>query len=179
VSTTPSAFGANPAIVKSDNVPSITKGTRVLAKEETLALDLVKSLTPEQKKDATLEKLPTEVHNAGAAQPATDLPKGVMASKLTGEQKGTLRSLVEEYANGFPPDVAKEKMEAIRAGGTDTISFSWAGSEKEGEGRYYCIQGPTFQIEFINVQPDSAGNPANHIHSVWRDVRGDFGVAVK
>jgi len=165
--------------VKNDNVPTITKGTRVLAKEETLALDLVKSLTPEQKKEATLEKLPTEVHNAGAAQPATDLPKGVMASKLTGEQKSTLRSLVEEYANSFPPDVAKEKMEAIRAGGTDSISFSWVGSEKEGEGRYYCVQGPTFQIEFINVQPDSAGNPANHIHSVWRDVRGDFAVPLK
>jgi hypothetical protein len=179
VSTTPSAFGANPAIVKNDNLPSITKGTRVLAKEETLALQLVASLTPEQKKEATLEKVPAEVHNAGAAQPATDLPKGIMASKLTGEQKSTLRSLVEEYANGFPPDVAKERMEAIRAGGTDAISFAWAGSEKEGEPRYYCVQGPTFQIEFINAQADSAGNPANHIHSVWRDVRGDFNIPLK
>jgi hypothetical protein len=179
VSTTPSAFGANPAIVKNDSIPSITKGTRVLAKEETLALDLVKSLTPDQKKEATLEKLPTEVHNAGAAQPATDLPKGISTEKLTGEQKSTLRSLIEEYANSFPPDVAKERMEAVRSGGVEKISFSWAGSEKEGEGRYYCILGPTFQIEFINVQPDSAGNPANHIHSVWRDMRGDFAVPLK
>lgn len=179
VSTTPSAFGANPAIVKSDNVPSIAKGTRVLAKEEMLALQLVASLTPEQKKEATLEKLPTEVHAAGEAQPAKDLPKGVLAEKLTGMQKGILRSLVEEYANAFPPDVAKERMEAVRSGTVEKISFSWAGSEKEGEGRYYCVQGPNFQIEFVNVQPDSAGNPANHIHSVWRDVRGDFNIPVK
>ena len=48
-----------------------------------------------------------------------------------------------------------------------------------GEGRYYCIQGPSFQIEFVNVQPDSAGNPANHIHSVWRDLRGDFAIPLK
>jgi len=75
--------------------------------------------------------------------------------------------------------VAKERMEAIRAGGTDAISFAWAGSEKEGEPRYYCVQGPTFQIEFINAQADSAGNPANHIHSVWRDVRGDFNIPLK
>jgi hypothetical protein len=54
ISTTPSAFGANPAIVKSDNVANIKMGTRVLEKEETLALQLVASLTPEQKKEATI-----------------------------------------------------------------------------------------------------------------------------
>ena len=30
-------------------------------------------------------------------------------------------------------------------------------------------EGPTFLIEFVNVQPDAEGNPANHIHCVWRD----------
>jgi hypothetical protein len=180
VSTTPSAFGANPAIVKKSNVPGIKEGTRVLAKEETLALNLVASLTPEQKKEATIaDKPPTEVHNAGAAQPATDLSKGIASDKLNGEQRSILRSLIEEYANSFPADVAKERMETVRSGGVENIRFGWAGSEKEGEGRYYIVQGPTFQIEFINVQPDSAGNPANHIHNVWRDMRGDFAIPLK
>jgi len=70
-------------------------------------------------------------------------------------------------------------MEAVKKDGPANIRFGWAGSEKQGEGRYYCIQGPSFQIEFINVQPDSAGNPANHIHSVWRDMRGDFAIPLK
>lgn len=180
VSTTPSAFGANPAIVKNDNVPTIKKGTRVLAKEETLALELVASLAADQKKEAVIaEKPPSEVRAAGEPQPTTEPAKGISAGKLTGEQRSILRSLVEEYANSFPPDVAKDRMEAIRSGGVDNITFGWAGSQKEGEGRYYCIQGPTFQIEFINVQPDSAGNPANHIHSVWRDMRGDFAIPLK
>jgi hypothetical protein len=180
VSTTPSAFGANPAIVRNDNVPNIKKGTRVLAKEETLALQLVASLTADQKKEATIaDKPPGEVHNAGDPQPATNLPKGIAADKLSGEQRGILRSLIEEYAKSFPPDVEKDRMEAVRTGGIENIRFGWAGSEKEGEGRYYSIQSPTFQIEFINVQPDSAGNPANHIHSVWRDMRGDFAIPLK
>jgi hypothetical protein len=180
ISTTPSAFGANPAIVKSDNVPSIKKGTRVLAKEESLAVQLVESLSADQKKEATIaDKPPSEVHNAGAPQPATDLPKGISSGKLSGEQKGILRSLVEEYANSFPSDVAQARMEAVRSGGIENIHFGWAGSTKEGEGRYYTIQGPNFQIEFINVQADSAGNPANHIHSVWRDGRGDFAIPLK
>lgn len=32
------------------------------------------------------------------------------------------------------------------------------------------MQGPTFLIEFDNVQAQG-----NHIHSVWRDFNGDFG----
>jgi hypothetical protein len=31
-------------------------------------------------------------------------------------------------------------------------------------------------IEYLNEQRDSAGNPANHIHSAWRNIKGDFGV---
>jgi len=31
-------------------------------------------------------------------------------------------------------------------------------------------------IEFLNVQADSAKNPANHIHSAWRTLGGDFGL---
>jgi Protein of unknown function (DUF3500) len=180
VSTTPSAFGANPAIVKNDNIPTIAKGTRVLAKEETLALDLVAALTPDQKKEATIaDKPPGEVRAAGNPQPATDAPKGILAEKLTGQQRGILQSLIDEYASSFPPDVAKERLEAVKSDGPGKIHFGWAGSTQEGEGRYYCIQGPSFQIEFVNVQADSAGNPANHIHSVWRDMRGDFAIPLK
>ena len=180
VSTTPAAFGANPAIVKSDNVPSIKKGTRVLAKEETLALDLVASLSDEQKKEAVIaQKPPGEVRAAGEAQAAHDAPKGIVAEKLTGQQRGILQSLIDEYGKSYPPDVAQKRLEAVKADGPAKTYFAWAGSSKEGEGRYYCIQGPSFQIEFVNVQPDSAGNPANHIHSVWRDLRGDFALPAK
>jgi hypothetical protein len=38
------------------------------------------------------------------------------------------------------------------------------------------IHGPTFVVEFLDVQPDGAGKPANHIHSSWRDLPGDFGL---
>jgi hypothetical protein len=180
VSSTPAAFCANPAIVKNDNVPSIKKGTRVLAKEETLAIDLYNSLTADQKKEAVFaEKPPGEVHGAGEIQPATNTPKGIVISKLSGQQRGILQSLIDVYASNFPPDIAKARQEAVQADGPDKITFAWAGSPKKGKGRYYCIQGPSFQIEFVNVQADSAGNPANHIHSVWRDMRGDFGIPAK
>ena len=46
-------------------------------------------------------------------------------------------------------------------------------------GHTYRIQGPTFVIEFLNVQADSAGNQNNHIHSCWRRIDGDFGIKKK
>jgi hypothetical protein len=30
-------------------------------------------------------------------------------------------------------------------------------------------------VQFLNVQADSAGNQANHIHSAWRQLPADFG----
>jgi hypothetical protein len=41
------------------------------------------------------------------------------------------------------------------------------------------VQGPTFVVEFLNIQADSANNPANHIHSGWRGLKSDFGQATK
>jgi hypothetical protein len=29
------------------------------------------------------------------------------------------------------------------------------------------------------VQPDAAGNPANHVHCVWRDLQGDFHLPIQ
>jgi hypothetical protein len=34
-------------------------------------------------------------------------------------------------------------------------------------------------LELVNYQSDPAGNPANHIHSVWRSLKGDFGITSK
>ena len=65
-------------------------------------------------------------------------------------------------------------MKKIKAAGMDKIHFGWAGSMKKGVAYYYRVQGPSFLIEFVNTQADAAGNPANHIHCVWRDLTGDF-----
>jgi hypothetical protein len=182
VSSTPTALCANPATVMAayPNVPQIEKGTRVLAKEETLAFELLASLTPEQKKVAVIaDKAPSEVRAAGEPQPPTDAPAGIAAEKLSKAQREILTRLIEAYAENLPADVAKERLEAIDKASPDKIHFAWAGAEKPGVGHYYRVQGPTFLIEFVNTQADSAGNPANHIHSLWRDMRGDLGVPLK
>jgi len=64
----------------------------------------------------------------------------------------------------------------LKEAGIDKIHFAYAGSTQSGEPYTYRVQGPTFVVEFLNVQPDSAGNKANHIHSAWRNIKGDFGL---
>ena len=72
--------------------------------------------------------------------------------------------------------VADAELKSALQGGLDPIHFAYSGSTEPGQGHTYRVQGPTFVIEFLNVQADSANNPANHIHSSWRNVKGDFGM---
>jgi len=177
VSSTPQFLGANPAVVMGDYVPQISKGLRVLAREETLAFDLVDSLSAEQEKVAVLaEKAFREIRAAGEPQPPAEKPAGLPASKLNEKQNKLLDELIEEYLITMPGDVAEKRRRAIEKAGRDKIHFAWAGAKKPGIGHYYRVQGPTFLIEFVNTQPDPAGNPANHVHCIWRDMDGDFGI---
>ena len=88
-----------------------------------------------------------------------------------------MRAFAYGFADRMPDEVAQFEMDRVEKAGTDQIHFAFAQeTEKRGKPYTYRVQGPTFVIEFLNVQPDSAGNPANHIHSAWRNLQGDFGL---
>jgi hypothetical protein len=178
VSSTPTFFGANPADVKAD-FGELKKGTRVLAKEEDLAFQLLQSCSPEQRSKVMIgDKAPKDIRAAGEAQPPTDPPAGISARELSKEQFALLRQLIEVYAGNLPSEVAAARMAAIEGAKYDNVFFAWAGADKPGIGHYYRIQGPTFLIELNNTQPDASGNIANHIHSVWHDMAGDFALPI-
>src|SRR5690606_38446808 len=103
----------------------------------------------------------------------------IAASELTNDQQATLKSLIEAYSTKMKPGVSKQRWELINQAGFDKVKFAWAGSHEPGVGHYYRIQGDTFVIEFINVQADAEGKPANHIHCVWRDLQGDFNLPIQ
>ena len=179
VSSTPAFFAANPSTVMNEVEGGFPKGTRVLKQEEELAFTLVNSLTDEQKKTAVIaEKAPKEIRAAGEAQPPADEKVGISFGDLDETQQSTMKKLVGSYAENMPKEIRDARIDAIVKAGPENVRFAWAGATKPGIGHYYRIQGPTFLIEFVNTQPDPAGNPANHIHCVWRDMHGDFGVPI-
>ncbi|MEM8666693.1 MAG: DUF3500 domain-containing protein [Planctomycetota bacterium] len=175
VDSTPQFFAANPAIVMNDVKGSLGKGTRILRNEETLAFDLVNSLNAAQKERAILsDTAPKEIRFAGEPQPKVGDPEGISQRELNQKQKDLLKDLVYTYANAVTDKIAAERRAQIEKDGWQDIHFAWAGPTDPGIGHYYRVRGKRFLIEFVNTQPDAAGNPANHIHCVWRDVTGDF-----
>ena len=75
--------------------------------------------------------------------------------------------------------MAEIELKQVEDAGLDKVHFAYAGSVEDGEKHTYRIQGPTFVVMFLNEQADSAKNPANHIHSAWRSLKNDFGLASK
>lgn len=167
ISGAPTFFGSNPAEVRQGP----RKGMRILAREEDLARDLLAALTPEQKKIAIVDPkaypdiLTTVKRNAALE----GQPSGLSAAKMTPKQRELLAKLLDEYAFNLPEEVAAARLEQVKKAGTN-LFFAWAGVEERGGPHYYRVQGPTFLVEYDNTQ-----NNANHIHSVWRDLNGDFG----
>lgn len=179
ISNSPSFWGANPATVKVFVEGGPEVGTRTLADEEQLAFELLSGLDAVQRSEAIIaEQAPGDYRAAGQPQPPQSPPAGLSAAKMTGPQKKTLLSLLEAYNSHLQPSVAQQRLEEITSAGLDRVHFAWAGATSPGVGHYYRVQGPTFVLELVNIQSDPAGNPANHIHSVWRNLKGDFAVPV-
>lgn len=180
VSHTPAFFGANPATVKASLNVGPIEGTRVLVDEEQLAFELLNLLNKEERAIAVIsDTAPQDLRGGGEAQPPATPPVGLIAKQMNVVQARKLRDLLAAYTSKMPVSVAAETWLTIEEAGFNKIHFAWAGADRPGKGHYYRIQGPTFLVEFCNTQPDPQGNIANHIHSVWRDTKGDFGILLK
>lgn len=175
-SVTPAFYGANPAEVRTNLAFGPKRGTRILKAEEDRAFELLRSLSAEQRKQAILaDKAPADIRAAGEAQPPAYAHDGVSAADFSDAQTKLLWALLKAYTDNMPPEVGRARLSEVEEAGIESTYFAWAGPDKPGIGHYYRVQGPTFVIEFCNNQPDGSGNPANHIHSVWRQIDGDFG----
>lgn len=164
----PSFFGANPAEVREGP----RKGLRALAAEEDLGRAVLESLDPEQRKVAVVDqKAYRDILTAASRKAALEgQPSGLSAAKMNGRQFDALMALLGEYARNMPEQLAAAREEQIRAAGRD-IWFAWAGETARGGPHYYRVQTRKFLVEYDDTQ-----NDANHIHSVWRDFEGDFGM---
>ena len=170
IAATPSFFGANPAEVREGSL----RGVRTLADREDRALRLLQSLDGNQRQKAMVSpEAPSDIRAANTPQPPLDPPPGIAYAELTPDQRALLRGLVEAYGSDMPDEVARAWLDEIRRAGPESVRFSWAGPPDRSQPHAYRVQGPTFLIEFNNTQ-----NGANHIHSVWRNMQGDFGIPV-
>ena len=188
VAASPTFLGANP-----HEVPQGPhKGMRALQREEELARALLLSLDPDARAQAIFDgQAPYDIVTMADKRARIDGdPQGIPASALSEEQYGDLLSLIAEYANTMPTEIAARRMKAAKDTPREQLFFGWAGSidrpaakpieigsktteNRHVAGNYYRIQTPTFLVEYANTQ-----NQSNHSHAVWRDFEGDFGYDV-
>lgn len=170
VSATPTFFGANPAEVRQGT----REGLRALAEVEDRALRLIQALDESARKVAVVEEAaPKDIRDANTPQPPTDAAVGLSFAEMNEEQREMLKAIVESYVEDVPMEVGQAWLKEIKEAGPENVKFAWFGPADRSQPHAYRIQGPTFLIEFNNTQ-----NNANHIHSVWRSMLGDFAVPI-
>ena len=167
VATSPAFMGSNPAIAGEGK----HEGLEVLAAEQTVARELL-ALFDGQARDQVIfdAEAPPDILTGHDRVAEAGEPLGVATRDMTDEQADKVVELLQVYTGRLRLDLAKDEFDKVKAAGLDNIHFAWAGSAEPGDPHYYRIHGPTFLIEYDNTQ-----NDANHIHTVWRDLEGDFG----
>ncbi len=167
VESSPTFFGSNPGEVREGP----QKGLRVLGLQEDAGRALLESLTDPQKASALIAPAaPGDITTRTAIAVDALTPAGLMAADMTAPQRDLLAKVIDAYVSAMVDDEAADRLAKIRAAGPEKVGFAWAGSFERGQRYHYRVQGPTFLLEHNNTQ-----NNGNHVHSVWRDFKGDFG----
>ena len=89
---------------------------------------------------------------------------------MSPQQREILVQLIRVYIDRLPRELASIEEKKLNKAGLSSIHFAWAGPENRGLPHYYRLHGPDFFVEYDNTQ-----NNANHIHTVWRNLKDDFG----
>jgi hypothetical protein len=167
VNGVPHFFGAEPATV----LQGPHAGLRALPREEDLARELMLALQQDQRRTARIAvKAPADI--ASRSDPVAALPeqpRGIPYTRLDRLQRELFVSLLRQYIDRAASATANQAWTDITDTGLDQLCFGWAGPVEPGAGHYYALSGPSLLIEYDNTQ-----DRANHIHSVWRDLRRDF-----
>lgn len=187
IAQTPTFFGSNPAVLKFDSsmadkrmsdprVASLPQKGKAIFKQETeKAFALLKTLNPDQRKQAILDAVAyPEMVTSNKRKASLERMDGVRMADMNAEQRKLFIDLLQTYLTNYRITLAKQQLDKLEKNGLDNLRFGWAGDQTptlgEGKGWYYRIHGPTILIEYDNTQTN-----ANHIHTVVRDLTNDWG----
>ena len=171
ITATPFFLGSHPATVRDGP----HKGLRPLGAAEDIARQLMAALSEEQRRTAIIAErsFGEIVANPGRERDLAQ-PTGLSLSAMDGTARNLVEALVDRFVGTLAPDLATAQKQSVIEQELGHFRFAWAGSLAPGQAHYFRVHGPVTLIEHDNTQ-----NNANHIHSVWRDLKGDFGVAIK
>ncbi len=184
----PTFMGAEPNVI--DVGPYA--GTTVFRDEERVGLQLMQSLTQDQKDRARIYKLMKDPampegrwifsdqrHLGGCYRDNLVIPyEGVLASELTKAQQRRMVDLVGAFIEYLPAAPLAARLAEVERH-LDETYFSWIGAYGDNDVYYYRIQSPVIMVEFdhhsgiflCNSEPERF-----HIHTLVRTPNGnDYG----
>jgi Protein of unknown function (DUF3500) len=163
VSPAPVFFGANPACVSYAGRPV----SRPLGPEEDLVRALLDAMGEQDRAAAVVAPLaPADIRTATSPRAGQDMPRGVAAAVLGPAARALLAQLAAAYLDRLPAELARR--EGARLDGTD-LHFAWEGPLTPEARHYYRVQGGDLLVEYDTT------DDGNHVHTVLRRPRGDFG----
>ncbi|CAJ0550124.1 Ff.00g100540.m01.CDS01 [Fusarium sp. VM40] len=189
---TPCFTGAEPNLI--DDGPY--KGTRILYKEESLGLQLMQSLSPEQQEAAQVYKLMKDPamphgrwnhddqrHLCGAYRDNRIVPyEGILVSNMSKEQQDHVLGIANEFLLYLPDSARALRIAQIKEWFHETY-WCWIGGYGDEDPFYFRIQSPVVIFEFDHHSGVCLNNeePAKfHIHTLMRAPnKGDYGMALR
>jgi hypothetical protein len=172
---TPDFRGSEPVLAKSGKYA----GTEVFRDEETLGLELMRALTPEQQEKAIIgTHVPRDVITT-AQMDNLELPvMGICYDALTPSQRTLMRRLIAAYVGRIRPGHEEIRMAEVIKRLSHT-HFGWIGGWDQDSAFYYRIYSPVILIEFDHLPGiiwDNMEPTRDHIHTVVRTPNGnDYG----
>lgn len=161
IAATPSFLGSSP--LRSDD------GVEPLLREVTAARRVVEMLDADARARVTVKQVPGEIVSGMAI--AWQLPdaEGSSLAQLPESARKALRELASEHVSIHAEDVSDSFLERWDRIDPTKIHFAWFGAVPGNGGHGYRLQGPEWVMEYVNVQAR-----ANHVHTVWRTLDGEF-----
>lgn len=163
---TPSLIAVQPAKYTQNG-----KTVRPMGRETDKALELVRALSDDQRKQAILGSQMRDLVLGPGHDGETIQPEGLKVSSLNAAQRALLLELVFEWSGIIHDAAAADKQKEILSR-LDETWFAWSGPLEAGKA-YFRIQGPTVFIEYAPQK--LGGDVTMHIHSMYRDPTNDYG----
>ena len=172
------AYSLSPSFIGTYPQAFVVAGAalRPLGAETDLAHGLAASLTPEQRALAVIGERRGALRIGPRWDGVVPAPAGIPGRLLNGTQKETLLALASQWFDLMPPEHARAYRERFLDGLGET-RFAWSGPLAAGSDVSWSVQGPSVVIEYANDARGGAdaGNPADHVHTVYRDLERDYG----
>jgi hypothetical protein len=168
---TPTLTGAQPALYTLNG-----KTVRPLKGESDKAFALLGALDGQQRKQAILSYRVADLVLGPGQDGKTIQPEGLKATAMNERQRAMLLDVISEWAGIIHESAAADRMAEVKAD-LDETWFAWSGPTTIALGSnitaYYRIQGPHLVIEYAPQQ--LGGDPALHVHTMYRDPTNDYG----